>query len=133
MVVVLAIFLVVRLADLIIAGKVPLMFNSGFLSVMFWIETALFAAPIVMLARRESRERFQTMFTASVLMLLAGAVYRFNTYIVAYNPGSGWSYFPALPELILTLGVVALEIAIYIFIVKRFPIIGGIRPSESAQ
>jgi Ni/Fe-hydrogenase subunit HybB-like protein len=65
--------------------------------------------------------------------MLAGAMYRFDAYIVAYNPGPNWNYFPNLPEFLITLGVVALEIALYIFIVKRYPILGGVRAAEAAS
>jgi Ni/Fe-hydrogenase subunit HybB-like protein len=133
MIVVHALFLIVRFLDILISGKLMLMFNSGALSLMFWIETALFAIPIVMLSRRGSRERFSTIFNASILMLLAGSLYRFDAYIVAYDPGPGWSYFPAVPELIITLGVIALEIVVYIYLVKRFPILSGAPSAQSAQ
>jgi Ni/Fe-hydrogenase subunit HybB-like protein len=61
----------------------------------------------------------------------AGALYRFDTYLLAYQPGSNWSYFPSVPELLMTFGFVATELALYIFLVKRFPIIAGV-PSRSA-
>ena len=128
-----AIYLVLRLADLVISGKTLMMFTSGIYSVMFWLEIAVFAAPIVMFADRRRREQFGTMFRASILLVLAGALYRFDTYLVAYNPGPNWTYFPNLPELLITLGVIALEIALYIFIVKRFPILAGVPAARSAH
>ena len=36
-------------------------------------------------------------------------------------------------ELLITLGVVAFEIMLYIIIVKRYPIIAGVRAAESAE
>ena len=42
---------------------------------------------------------------------------------MAFRPGHNWSYFPAVPEILITLGIVALEVVIYIAIVKRFPIL----------
>jgi Ni/Fe-hydrogenase subunit HybB-like protein len=69
----------------------------------------------------------------SILLMLAGAVYRFDAYITAYNPGPNWNYFPNLPELLITLGVIALEIALYIFIVKKYPILGGASAVEAAK
>jgi len=65
------------------------------------------------------------MFRAAFIMVAAGALYRFNTYLVAFNPGDNWSYFPAVPEILVTLGLIAAEIMAYIYIVKRFPILGG--------
>jgi len=128
-----ALYLAIRLLDVVISGKTLLMFNQGIYSLMFWLEIILFAAPIVMFANPQRRARFSTMFQASILLVLAGALYRFDAYIVAYNPGAHWNYFPNLPELLITLGAIALEIAVYIYIVKRFPILAGVPAARSAR
>ncbi|MCJ7756302.1 MAG: Ni/Fe-hydrogenase cytochrome b subunit [Thermoanaerobaculales bacterium] len=130
MVVVLGLYLLLRFADIIISGKTMLMFSSGMLSIMFWIEIALFAIPMVMLMRAKDRANFGTIFKASMLIMLAGALYRFDTYIVAFNPGENWSYFPTTLEMLITLGTVAFEIFLYIFIVKRYPILSGTRAGQ---
>lgn len=133
MILVNALYLAIRLIDIVISGKTLLMFTSGVFSLMFWLEIVLFAAPIVLFANPARRARFSTMFQASILLVLAGALYRFNSYLVAYNPGANWTYFPNLPELLITLGAIALEIAVYIYIVKRFPILAGVPAAKSAR
>jgi len=130
MVVILGLFLLLRFADIIVSGKAVLMFTSGFLSLMFWIEIALFAIPAYMLMKVKTTKSFLTIFRASMLIMLAGALYRFDAYIVAYNPGENWSYFPTTLELLITLGVVAFEIFLYIVIVKRYPILSGTRVTQ---
>jgi Ni/Fe-hydrogenase subunit HybB-like protein len=125
---VLAAFLILRFADIIISGKAGLMFSDGLYSIMFWIEMVLFALPIVMLAGK-GKESFKNMLRAGLIIIFAGALYRFDAYIVAYDPGPGWSYFPSLPELLITLGVITLEIVVYVYVVKRFPIIAG-KPAQ---
>jgi Ni/Fe-hydrogenase subunit HybB-like protein len=132
MVVVLAIFVVLRFATVIGEGKTAMMFTSGMYSVVFWIEMALFIVPMVMLASKRRLQSFSTILTASILIMLSGAMYRFDAYIVAYNPGPGWAYFPTIPELLITFGVIALEITLFIVIVKNFPILGGTRAARSA-
>ena len=67
------------------------------------------------------------------LVLLAGTMYRFDAYIVASNPGPGWTYFPTLPEILITVGLVALEVLVYILLVKRFPILSGRRVTVEPQ
>jgi len=131
MVVVLGLYLVLRFADIIFSGKTMLMFNSGMLSIMFWVEIALFVVPMVMLMRAKDRANFATIFKASMLIMLAGGLYRFDTYIVAFNPGEGWSYFPTTLELLITLGVISFEIFLYIFVVKRYPILSGTRAGQA--
>jgi len=133
MVVVNALYIVLRFGDIIISGKAGLMFTSGFLSVMFWIEMALFAIPMVMLMRGKDRLNFGTIFKASVLIMLAGGLYRFDSYLTAFNPGEGWSYFPTTLELLITLGVIAFEVFLYVFIVKRYPILSGTRAAQAAH
>jgi Ni/Fe-hydrogenase subunit HybB-like protein len=60
---------------------------------------------------------------ASVSMLFAGSLYRFNAFLITYNPGPGYSYFPSTPEIMVTAGMVALEIMAFLFVVKKFPVL----------
>jgi len=122
-------FLVIRFVDLVFRGRFGLMFRDGY-SLLFWIEMVVFALPMIMLWK--NRGSFRTVFQASVLLLLAGGLYRFDIYLVAFNPGPQWSYFPILPELIVSAGIVALEIFLYVWFVKRFPILPGGSSAEKA-
>ena len=130
MVFVMALFLVIRIADLVIQGQGALMVTSGLLSILFWIENGLFLYAMFLLWGSR-RQRFSNVMKAALVIVVAGAMYRFDSYLVAYDPGPGWSYFPSFPELFITFGVVGLEIALYIVIVKTFPILVGRMPSES--
>jgi Ni/Fe-hydrogenase subunit HybB-like protein len=65
------------------------------------------------------------------MMITAGTLYRFDTYLVAFNPGPGWSYFPTIPEMLVTFGMIAFELMAFLVIVKRFPILAGIVPAAS--
>jgi len=132
-VITLSLYLVIRFADLIIAGKLPLMFTSGWLSIVFWVEISLFVVPILMLANKNRRKSFPNMLRASILIMLAGSVYRFNSYITAYNPAPNQTYFPSFLEVFITFGVIALEISMYYFIVKRYPILGGAPAENTAE
>jgi len=118
-------FLLFRLGDILIQGKAGLLFSSGLLSIMFWIETLLFLLPAIGLATGKGRRNPGCMFRASFMIILSGTLYRFDAYMVAYNPGPGWHYFPSVPEIVITLGLVALEILIFILLVKQFPILSG--------
>ena len=132
MVVVLGVYLVLRIADVVVRGQLGAAFGTVW-GLLFWLETALFAVPLVMLASPARRRRFPVLFRAASLMLLAGAVYRFDTYLVAFRPGAQWVYFPSLWEILVTAGVVAVEILAYLFIVKRFPILAGGRAAGSVS
>jgi Ni/Fe-hydrogenase subunit HybB-like protein len=58
-------------------------------------------------------------------MLFAGAAYRFDAFLITYNPGPGYTYFPSAPEIMITLGVISLEIMLYLFFVKKLPVLHG--------
>jgi Ni/Fe-hydrogenase subunit HybB-like protein len=68
-----------------------------------------------------------------MLVIFAGTLYRIDTYLVAYNPGPNWHYFPSVPEMLITVGVIGLEILAYVVIVKTFPILRGATPAQAAS
>ena len=115
-------FVAARFADLGWRG-VPIRLDRY--GVMFSIETILFIAAFLMVLRR--RQSLGSLLRVAMLVAVAGALYRFDTFLVAFDPGPGWSYFPSVPEQLITVGLVAAEIAIYIAVVKRFPILEGER------
>ena len=124
-------YLVLRFVDLAWRGRLGLTVTSGTLSVLFWCEVALFLVPVAMLASRQRRYRLGTLFRSAMLLVLAGALYRFSTSLIAYNPGNGWRR-PSLGEILVTTGFVAFEIAAYVFLIKRFPILAGERAQPHA-
>lgn len=40
-----------------------------------------------------------------------------------YQTGDGWSYFPSIPEMLVTFGMVAIEVPACIVITRRFPVL----------
>jgi Ni/Fe-hydrogenase subunit HybB-like protein len=118
-------FLTVRFADLALRGKLPTSFTGGWIAVWFWFEIAMFAAPAILAQRKSWRSNPGRLFRIAMMMMLAGALYRFDVYLVAFNPGPGWAYFPALPEIFITIGIVSVEIMAFIFFIRRFPILGA--------
>ena len=99
--------------------------------VFFLLEVLLHVAAVVVLLPAANRARPLWQVRGGLLMVLGGAVYRINTYLVAFNPGDHFRYFPALPELLITVGIFAAEIAIYVWAVRRFPILTGGHPAEA--
>jgi Ni/Fe-hydrogenase subunit HybB-like protein len=115
-------FLVVRFGVLIFQGKLGLIFAGDFGSLMFILETILFIVPIVILLSPAKRSQGSLLLIAGVCMLLAGTLYRFDAFLLTFNPGPGYHYFPSASEIMITLGVVAFELMAYITIVKLLPV-----------
>jgi Ni/Fe-hydrogenase subunit HybB-like protein len=121
----LVIFMVLRVVDVVVRGQVGALFAFDSFTFWFLLEFVLFAVPAVMLFKRDRLGESAYLFRVALLIVLAGTFYRFATYLIAYNPGPQWSYFPAVPEMIISAGVIAGEVLLYLIIVKRFPILAG--------
>jgi Ni/Fe-hydrogenase subunit HybB-like protein len=126
----LAAFLVVRLGDLVVRGALPRAFGLSLETLMFWLETACFVAPFFVIGKAEQRRNPARLFVAGILLMLGGALLRLNGFLIGYQTvigaetsGVNFSYFPALPELLVTVGMFALEVLGYIVITRRFPVL----------
>ena len=119
--VILAGFLIVRFADLALRGVLPALFAVNAVTIMFWIETALFAAPLVLLAGGGATQP-RRMALAAMAMALAGILYRIDAYLVAYHTGPGWHYFPSIGEIVVTAGLIAFEILAFIIAIRVLPV-----------
>jgi Ni/Fe-hydrogenase subunit HybB-like protein len=125
MVIVLFAFLGVRIGDLALRGRLGLIFRFDFYSLFFLLEMVLFLTPAVLLIFRRLRYNPGVEFVCGMMMMTAGLLYRFDAFLVGFKPAPDAVYFPSIPEMFVTLGLVAFEVMAYLFIVKMFPIIGG--------
>jgi Ni/Fe-hydrogenase subunit HybB-like protein len=132
MVGVLFFYIGLRVVDLWMRGRLGLVLRFDFFSWMFLLEMALFLAPALLLLSRKWRMNPGIELIAAILMMMAGSLYRFDTFLVGFRPGPGWSYFPTVPEMLVTIGLVSFEILAYLFIVKTFPIIHSGVPAPAA-
>lgn len=129
-----AAFLVFRLGELATRGDLGLAFAGDLLATMFWIETALFAAAVVIFLSPAGRASQRLSFLGAIFLLLAGSLYRLDAYLIAYTPVQNYTYFPSVPELMVTIGVVALEILLYLLFIKTLPVLhaGDAAPAAKA-
>jgi len=118
-------FLVLRVGDALVRGSLSQAFVPGRQALLFWAEVALFAAPAFFLLQEKARTSAALQLQGALLLLAAGAMYRIDAYLVAFNPGQHFTYFPSVGELAITLGLVATETMAYLFFVRRFPILAG--------
>jgi len=112
-----------RLLDIAGRGQLSALFAFDMYSVMTLLEFLLVIVAVGMLLGDAQRQKLGNLFRAAMLLMLAGSVYRFDTYLVAFRPGANWSYFPSVAEIMVTVGLVAGELLAFIPIVKLFPIL----------
>ncbi|MBJ6723754.1 Ni/Fe-hydrogenase cytochrome b subunit [Geomesophilobacter sediminis] len=123
------IWLTVVIGDLAYRGQIGAALKGDFYSCFFLAEFLLVATGSLLLFREKMRRSPRWLFTSAALIVLGGALYRFNVYLIGFNPGKGWRYFPSFAEVMITVGIVALEILGYKVFVKLFPVL----PNERAH
>jgi Ni/Fe-hydrogenase subunit HybB-like protein len=115
----------IRLIDILLRGKLGFVLALDGYAALFLLEMALLVGPATILITRRRSMSVRRLFTMASLILFGGALYRFSTFIFAFDPGAHWSYFPAVPELMIMFGLIAAEIMAYIALVRFFPILAG--------
>jgi len=121
-----AIYMVLRVVDLTVRGVWGYAFTGSLQALMFWVEMFLFILPLVLLYPVANRNKMKLVFISAVSLLLAGSIYRLNTYLIGYTPAdAGWFYFPSVAEIMVTVGVFSFEIVLYLIFVKRLPVLHG--------
>lgn len=126
-------FLIIRFADIAVRGHLALVFAGDRDSLLFLIETLLFLLPTLLFAIKAAGRSPRLMFMAAVALLVAGSFYRLNGFLIAYNPVGEWTYFPAVGELMITIGIFSLEIMLYLVFIKKLPVISGVRAGATGQ
>jgi Ni/Fe-hydrogenase subunit HybB-like protein len=115
-------YALLRVGDLAMTGKLGLV-GADFFSLVFLLEMALFLVPAVMFVMPSVHRSRGKLFGAALLALLAGTAYRVDAYITVYRPAPGWTYFPSIGELTVTLGMAAIGIAVFILVSRLFPVV----------
>jgi len=120
---IMALYLVVRFTDLLVRGVLGLAFQFNAVALTFWIENACFIAPFLLIRTVEARRNPARLFVAGLAVMLSGILLRLNGFLIAFDTGPGWSYFPSVPEILVTLGIFAANVLGYIIITRRFPVL----------
>src|SRR5208337_1418120 len=106
-------FLAVRFGDLVWRGQLHSALALDKWSILFLIETALILIPAVALRSRAVRETPRTLLNMATLACLGGMFYRFIPTTIAFTPARNARYFPALPEVLMTVGYISLGIVAF--------------------
>jgi Ni/Fe-hydrogenase subunit HybB-like protein len=118
-------WLALRWGDLIYRGDVQLAFVGNLKSGMFWLENALMLAAVLVFLTPAGRSSQRASFLGAAALLAGGSLYRLDAYLIGQQPISNWHYFPSVPELMVTIGMVALEVLLYLVFIKTLPVLHG--------
>ena len=118
-------WLVLRWGDLLYRGDVQLAFAGNLKAAMFWLENALMLAAVLVFLTPAGRASQRASFLGAAALLAGGSLYRLDAYLIGQQPISNWNYFPSVPELMVTIGMVALEVLLYLVFIKTLPVLHG--------
>lgn len=118
-----------RWVDLDARGQLGAALSLDRWSLVFLFENLLTALPAIVLLFEASRATPRTVFRCAVLIGIGGVLYRYVPTAIAYDPGPTYVYFPSFPELLVTVGLIALIVLVWSVAVKVFAILPA--PVES--
>lgn len=116
-------WLIGRWADILARDALAPAFDGSVAAISFWIENGLLVFAILALLSPAARRSEILTFLGGMALLLFGSLYRLNAYLIAYKPVGNYSYFPSVPELMVTIGIIAFEILLYLVFIKTFPVL----------
>jgi Ni/Fe-hydrogenase subunit HybB-like protein len=119
----LGIYLVIRIQAINTGGNLVLAFDGSVKGNMFLVENLFLFVAFLLLLYPANRRSARGLFLSALFIVTGASFYRINTYITGFDPGTGWTYFPSVPEIMITLGLVAIEGMAYFWMVNRLPIL----------
>jgi Ni/Fe-hydrogenase subunit HybB-like protein len=126
-------YLVIRFTQLALAGHLHLLFTSGSMSLLFWSEILVGSIiPIALFSQKKIRENPKTLFIGAIFVVGGLMFGRFNvswlaithsdplTYVPSFM--SNVDYFPTLPEVAVSFGIVAAGVLAFNLAAKYLPL-----------
>jgi Ni/Fe-hydrogenase subunit HybB-like protein len=128
----LSVFLLVRGIDLSVRGAWGHALSASLEAFFFWLEMSCFMLPYLLIGTQTARRNPARLFLAGVAIMAGGVLLRVNGFLIGYDTGPGWHYFPSIAEMLVTIGMFALEVLGYILITRRFPVLPRAAASHQA-
>ncbi len=131
---ILGLFLLMRLAEITMAGKWPVAFSGQWESYVFgWEIFFQTIIPMVLIAIPRVRNSKGGLAAAAAFAVLGLIMHRLDTGITGYVSWLGTPYWPSLPEIAFTLGIYAAGGLVFMFMAEYFDVFEKVswkRPEE---
>jgi len=122
---VLGLYMILKLGDMAVRGTYVYLLDGTHQTNSFIVEMLLgVMVPWFMLLFKKVRESRRAVFTAASLIIGGVVMNRINVFIVGYKPPLSENvYFPAMGEILVTLGLIAALMFVYRFVVTWLPVL----------
>jgi Ni/Fe-hydrogenase subunit HybB-like protein len=141
---VLGVYLVLRFGQLTLSNNLPLLFTSGLMSLLFWMEILISAViPLVLFSIQQIRQSPNGILVSAVILLTGMIFNRFNvswfavkhpdpiTYLPTFM-ANNINYWPSLTEVSVSIGIFSAGILAFGLAAKYLPLFddGHSRPTS---
>ena len=143
--IVLGIYLLIKFTQLALAHSLNLLFTSGLMSVLFWLEMLVSALiPLVLFSIKKFRQSPKGLFYGSIVVLLGMILNRFDvswfavthpdpiTYIPTFM-ATNVHYIPSLPEVLISIGIFSGGLLTFGLAVKYLPVFEAEQHHDTAS
>ncbi len=134
-IVTLGIYLVIKLVDLLSRGVLGMAFDGSAQANSFLAEVGLgVVLPWVLLLFPGVRRSRRGLFVAALLIVGGVLLNRFNVFVTGFSPKTATApYYPAIGEILVTVGAVATIMFLYRLFVTWTPVLSARKNEEVAQ
>lgn len=123
----LGLYLALKVGDMVVRGTYVYLLDGTAQTNAFLVELVLgVIVPWLMLLSERVRRSRRALFITCTMVILGILLNRINVFVVAYKPPvSGSTYFPAVGEILVTVGLIATLMFIYRFLATYLPVISA--------
>ncbi|MCG6906710.1 MAG: Ni/Fe-hydrogenase cytochrome b subunit [Desulfobacteraceae bacterium] len=123
----LGLYMALKIGDMVVRGTYVHLLEGTAQTNAFLVEMVLgVIVPWLMLLSERVRRSRRALFAACAMIVGGVLLNRVNVFVVAYTPPvSEASYFPAVGEILITVGLIATLMFIYRFLVTHLPVLSA--------
>ena len=120
-------YLALKVGDMVVRGTYVYLLDGTAQTNAFLVEMVLgLIVPWLMLISERVRRSRRALFAACTMIVGGVLINRVNVFVVSYKPPvSEASYFPAVGEILITVGLIATLMFIYRFLVTHLPVLSA--------
>jgi Ni/Fe-hydrogenase subunit HybB-like protein len=120
---VLGTYLVLKFGDFAIEGKLALLVQPDWFTLLFWFEILVGAVvPIVLFSQRKIRESSKGLLIGALFVIGGLMLNRFDVSLLAINHLGGQTYVPNILEFAVSFGIISAGVLVFGFVAKFFPL-----------
>jgi Ni/Fe-hydrogenase subunit HybB-like protein len=121
--VVLALYLFLKVIDILLRDVLPLLFAGGVAATMWWVEVGLgVVLPLFLYLWPGFTSTRKGLFLASFLVVAGIVINRINVAIVGVDVERWGPYYPSWTELLITMGIIAMGLLAFDWLTDKLPI-----------